>query len=175
MRKTLSLFLISACTLVGCNVQHGRYVTTSCDSNSFLSPVGSIDIVDGYERAAGVLNEQHLLYILIVVPGVQENGSGSRDDYGKYVTTLSHSWNTVKGTLAVSILWNRQTDIVIVGKQEFIRAKGDVFVVRLNPTGEVLGQQFANLGSHARYQDVLQYIQLQLPNDGLIASIKLYK
>ena len=39
---------------------------------------------------------------------------------------------------------------------------------------QISGQQFASLGSHIRYQDVLKYIQQQLPNDELISSVKLY-
>ena len=179
MFKLILLFLVVALGVVGCGVQRGRFVTTGATLNSLSSPVGSIDIVDGYEtktaHETGILNEQHLLYILIVAPGVQEHGSSSRSDYGKYVTTLSHIWNTEKGTLTVSIPWNRQTDTAMIGKQEFVREKGNVFVVRVNANGEISGQQLASLGSHIRYQDVLKYIQQQLPNDELIASVKLDK
>ena len=164
--------------IIGCGVQHGRFVTTSDSSSEFSSPVGSIDIVDGYEKQpaheADVLSD-HLLFILIVTSGVQEHGSNSSSDYGKYVTTLSHTWNTDKGRFAVSIPWNRQTDTVTIGKQEFVREKGDVFVVRLNANGEIFGQQLPSLGGPARYQEVLKYVQHQLPDDKIIASVKLYK
>ena len=166
------LLLVVVLGVVGCGIQHGRFVTTGSTSNALLSPVGSIDIIDGYESKpahdTGNLNEQHLLYILIVTSAVQEHGSSSHDDYAKYVTTLNHTWNTEKGTLTVSIPWNRQTDIVTIGKQEFVREKGDVFIVRVDANGEMSGQQFASLGSHIRYQDVLKYVQQQLPNDELI-------
>ena len=179
MKKTFLLFLILLLGIVGCDVQRGRFVTTGDTGNSLSSPVGSIDIVDGYEtkpaHETGILNEQHLLYVLIITPCVQEHGSSGHRDFGKYVTTLNHAWNTEKGTFAVSIPWNRQTDTVTIGKQEFIREKGNVFVVRLSAGGEISGQQFASLGPHIRYPEVLQYIQQQLPNDELIASVKLNK
>src|SRR5208282_3154151 len=124
---------------------------------------------------AGVLNEQHLLYILIITPCVEEHGSRSGSDFGKYVTTLKHEWSTEKGILTVSIPWDRQTDTVTIGKQQFIREKGNVFIVRLGTKGEKSGQQLASLGPHVRCQEVLQYIQQQLPSDQLISSIKLYK
>jgi hypothetical protein len=178
MLKFLSLLLVVALGVVGCGVQRGRFVTTGDTGNPFLSPVGGIDIIDGYEtkpaHETGILNEQHLLYILIITSAVQQHGSSSSSDLGKYVTTLRYTWNTEKGTLAVSITWNRQTDTVTIGKQEFVREKGDVFVVRLDANGEMSSQQFASLGQHIRYQDVLKYIQQQLPNDGLISSVKLY-
>jgi hypothetical protein len=110
--------------------------------------------------------EQHLLYIFFITPW--------RITSEKYVTTLSH-WNTEKGVLTVSIAWNRQTDTVTIGKQEFIRENGNVFIVRLNADGEVSGQQLASLGAHISYQDVLQYAHQQMPNDELISSVRLYK
>jgi hypothetical protein len=179
MLKFVSLIVVVVLGVIGCGVQRGRFVTTGDTGNPFLSPVGGIDIVDGYEtkpaHETGILNEQHLLYVLIITSAVQEHGSHSSIDFGKYVTTLSYAWNTEKGVLAVSIPWNRQTDIVTIGKQEFIREKGNVFVARLNANGELSGQQFASPGLHVRYQDVLKYIQQQLPNDKLLSSVKLYK
>jgi hypothetical protein len=177
MRKTIPLLLLLG--IVGCGVQRGRFVTTGDNENALLSPVGSIDVVDGYEtkpaHETGILNEQHLLYIFFITPCVQEHGSSGHSDFGKYVTTLSHAWNTEKGVLTVSIAWNRQTDTVTIGKQEFIRENGNVFIVRLNADGEVSGQQLASLGAHISYQDVLQYAHQQMPNDELISSVRLYK
>lgn len=179
MRNIVPLFLVAALVITGCGVQRGRFVTTSYMSNAFSSPVGSIDIVDGYETKpahdAGDINDQHLLYAMFVTPCLQEHGSSGRSNFGEYVTTINHTWNTEKGNLTVSISWNRQTDIVTIAKQDFAREKGDVFVVRLNASGEISGQQFMSLDAHIRCQDVLQYIQQQLPNDELISSVKLYK
>lgn len=179
MRKSIPLLIILLLGIIGCGYQRGRLVTTGDTSNSFLSPIGSIDIIDGYGYGlvdeAGNLNEQHLLYLVIITPCVQEHGSSSSSDFGLYVTTLSHSWITEKGAFTVSIPWDRQTDTVKIGKQEFTRGKGDVFVVRLNANGEATGQQLASLGPHVNYREVLQYIHQQLPNDEAIASIKFNK
>jgi hypothetical protein len=64
MLKFLSLLLVVALGVVGCGVQRGRFVTTGDTGNPFLSPVGGIDIIDGYEtkpaHETGILNEQHL-------------------------------------------------------------------------------------------------------------------
>src|SRR5450755_1588945 len=120
MQKTIPLLLILLLGIVGCGVQRGRYVTIGDELNALLSPIGSIDVVDGYEtkpaHETGILNEQHLLYVLILTPCIQEHGSSSSSNYGKDVTTISHAWNTEKGTLSVSIPWNRQTDTVMIGK-----------------------------------------------------------
>lgn len=157
----------------GCDLQDGQFVTTGDTLNPLLSPVGSIDIVDGYERKADLINDQHLLYILILTPAVQEHGSGSSSTYDKYVTTLSHTWNTEKGTFNVSISWDRQKDVVMIGNQQFTRSQGDVFVVQLNADGAISGKQLANPDLHSNPQKVLQYIQHQLPEDKLVSSIQL--
>lgn len=159
----------------GCGVQSGRFVTTGNTGCPLLSPVGSIDIVDGYERKAALVNDEHLLYILIVTPAVHEHGSDSGSDYDKYVTTLSHTWNTERGSFSVSIFWDRQTDVVTIGSQQFNRSNGDVFVVHLDTHGSVSGQQLPNIASHSNCRNVLRYIQEKLPNDKLVSSIQLYK
>jgi hypothetical protein len=159
----------------GCDVQRGRFVATGVTSYPLQSPVGSIDIVDGHERKADLISDEHLLYILIITPAAQEQGAGGSNTYGKYVTTLNHSWRTEKSTFSASISWDRQADIVTIGKQQFNRSNGNVFVAHLDADGEISGQQLASIESHSNCQKVLQYIQQQQPNDKVISSIQLYK
>jgi len=163
--------------VLGCGVQQGRFVTSGDQSKTLLSPLGSIDIVDGYatksDQEPGVQYDKHLLYVLIMTSCVQEHGSSSESDYGEYFTRLSHTWNTEKGLLTVSIPWNRQTDIVTIGNQKFNRKQGNVFVVRVNSNEQIFGQQLANPASEIGFQKLLEYIQKQLPKDKLIASIKI--
>jgi hypothetical protein len=179
MSNYISLFLILSLGMIGCGVQGGRFTTTGSESNALAPNVGCIDIITGLNKKqadeTGLSDEQNLLYILIITSGIQEHGSSGSNDYGRFVTTLNHSWNTDKGTFAVSIPWNRETDMVTIGKQEFLREKGNVFVVKLNAAGEIVSQQFASLGSHSNFQQMLDYIHQQLPNDKLISSVKLYK
>ena len=165
--------------IVGCGVQGGRFVTTGSKSNSLSSNVGCVDIVVGYEkktdRGEELPNEQNLLYVLIVAPEVQEHGSSSSNDYGRYVTTLNRSWSTDKGTVSISIPWNRQTDTVTIGKQDFSREKGNVFVVQLNPDGQITGKQLPSLGAHSNFTELLDYINKQLPTEELFSSLRLSK
>lgn len=173
--KSVLFLLAIIVTSAGCDVQYGRFVTTSDTSYPLLYPLGSIDIVDGYERKADLVNDQPLLYVLIISSASQANGSGGGSDYGKYVTTLSHTWKTDKGILRVSISWDRQADVVAIGTQKFNRSNGNVFVVHLDTNGEISGQQLPSIDSHSNCQKVLQYIQEKLPSDKLISSIQLYK
>jgi hypothetical protein len=173
MQNIVPLLLIVALAITGCDVQRGRFVSTGDTFEALSSPVGSLDIVDGYEK--GGMDDQQILYVLIVTPSVEVHGSSSGSDFGQYVTTLHHSWITEKGIFTGSISWNRQADLVTIGNQQFVREKGDIFLVRLNAAGEISGQQFASPGSHISFQEVLKYIRQQLPNDALISSAKLDK
>lgn len=159
----------------GCDVQRGRFVTTGVTSYPLQTPVGGIDIVDGHERKADLINDQHLLYILNITPAIQSQGSSGNNTYDKYVTTLNHSWKTEKNTFNVSISWDRQADMVTIGTQQFNRSNGNVFVVRLATNGEISGQQLPSIDSHSNSLKLLQYIQEKLPSDKLINSIQLYK
>jgi hypothetical protein len=178
--KTPLLFLILLGVLVvGCDRQGGKFVATSSHSRGLQFPVGSIDIVQGYERKPttdeGNQNEQNLLYVFILTSATNASASSSHDDFGKYVTTLSHSWITEHEGIAVSVSWNRETDIVTIGKSEFIREQGNVFVVRVDTGGETSSKQLKSLGAHISHQQVLEYVQHQLPSDRLISSAKLYQ
>jgi hypothetical protein len=176
MKKTIPLLLLLL-GIVGCDVQRGRFSVTSNSFSAFSSNIGGIDIVNGFGAKpfnTTDTDEQNLLYILIVGPSVQTHGSSSASGFEKYVTTLDYSWNAEKSAFAVSIHWNRKTDIVVIGKQEFDREKGNVFVVRLDANSEMTSQQLTNLGSHDSFSEALKHIQQQLPNDQLINSLKLY-
>jgi hypothetical protein len=170
------LFLILAAS--GCGGQAGRFVTTGDNSTAFSSNVGCLDVVTGYEtepaQATGTVNDQNLLYVAIITPAIQQHGSASSSDYARYVTTLTHSWNVESGTFTISIPWDRQKDTVTIGNREFKRIDGNIFLVEIGTNG-VSGKQFASLGPHVRLEDVIQSIRQQLPNDELVASMRLEK
>jgi hypothetical protein len=174
-----SFLLVLMLGMTGCNVQRGRFITTGDTFNSLVSPVGGIDIVTGYETASakstGVVNEQHLLYLLFLTRSYQQHGANSSNDFGKYITTINHTWGTENGQLTTSIHWDRQADTVMLGTQEFIRAKGNVFVVRIDTNGVASGEQLGSLGAHSDCQEVLSYIQHQLPGDTVISSAQIDK
>lgn len=175
MLKIVALLVIIAAGSIGCNVQRGRFVTTGGQDAPLSPQTGSIDIVDGYSAKANGTNAvpQHLLYVLIVCPGVQELGMSSSTDYGDYVTTLNHTWSAKTGAFAVSIPWDRRTDIVEIGKQKFSREKGNVFLVRAEPNKEIVGRQLTSLGPNAGFHQVLEHVRQQLPKDEFIGSLKL--
>lgn len=164
---------------ISCGGQKGRFATTGDESKALVSPVGGIEIVSGYETApaksTGAINEQHLLYVLILTRSYHEQGSSGSSDFGKYVTTINQQWNTENGRLTTSIHWDRQADTVLVGAQQFIRTKGNVFLVRIDTNGVVSGQQLGNLGAHSNFQEVLGYIQRQLPDDVALSSAQINK
>ena len=105
LRGLIPLLAVVVLGVIGCGHQSGRFVTTGSRSNTLSSNVGCIDIIVWREMKAtdenGIANEQNLLYVLIITPGVQEHGSSSSNNYGKYITTLNRSWNTDKGTFSV--------------------------------------------------------------------------
>src|SRR6185369_6423962 len=168
-----------AMVMLSCGVQKGQFVTTSTSLNSLSVPVGSVDMVVGHARGGSAREtdeDANLFYVLCLVPGVlHANSSSSDSDYGKYTTTLSHAWNTEKGMFSVSIIWDRRTDVITIGNQEFLRSNGNVLFVCLDPNGKTSTQQEGNLGPHIRYQEVVQYIQQQIPTNQQISTVEFYK
>jgi hypothetical protein len=174
-RNVTSLLLaVVALAMVGCGAQSGRFVTTGAELDPLLVPVGSIDIVSGYENGSADVSDRHLLYLLVLTPGLQQHWSGpSGSDFGEYVTTLNHNWDTDAGKFAVSVSWNRKRDVVTIGSQEFQRRAGDVFIVTVNTNGSVSGEQLPTLSTPAGASRLLQYVQQQRPNDKRISSVVL--
>lgn len=171
MRKFILIILVFG--LIGCNVQRGRFSTTG-DRSAALSQVGLVDIVEGYSNEKDAIF-QDLIYVLVVCPDVKVHGSGSGIDMEKYLTTLNYSWDAESGKISIQVQWNRNSDIVAIGDKKFARDKGNVFVVRRETNGEIIGQQLPSLGTHAAFSEVLRHVQRQLTNDQLITSLQLYK
>jgi hypothetical protein len=172
MRIRISLCLILGVAVVGCGVQRGRFTATGGRFATLESRVGGLNILEGCPNS-GDGGEQDLLYTLILGPVCQTHGSSVNSDYGTYVTTESYTWSCERITLSVSIRWDRQTDTVYVGKQEFSRSKSDLLVVRIAEDGTVSSQQLIGLGSGFGPQRVLDQIRQQLTNDETVASLKL--
>jgi hypothetical protein len=176
--RHMVLLAMMPLAMAGCGLQRGRFVTSGDQYAPFEQLAGCVHIVDGYDPEAThkqSATPQHLLYILFISPCIRANGSGANSDFGEYVTTISHTWNIEAGTLTASIRWDRQKDTVLIGTQKFSRDKGNVFIVRLLPGKEPIGQQLLSLNWNANFQQVLQYAMQQLPSDSLIGSLKLLK
>jgi hypothetical protein len=167
------LMSVAAAAITGCGAQGGHFVATGEESQPLLTPVGTIEIVSGLENGSPDVSDRHLLYLLILTPGLRQGWSGSSSDFGKYVTTLKHNWDTEAGSFAVSVSWDRKRDVVTIGSREFQRRAGDVFVVTVNTNGAVSGEQLPSFSAPGGASTVLRYIQQQLPNDKRISSIVL--
>jgi hypothetical protein len=158
--------------MVGCGVQRGLFSTSGEHSQALLPHPGCIDIVSGQALSGDDTSDQNLLYLVIVLPGLKARGSGSSSDYGKYVTTLTFHWETEAGSVSVPVQWDRQRDTVLVSHQTFVRCRGNVLVVRREADGALTARQMDSL-SHVNGSAVLQHLRQQLPNDELIASLRL--
>jgi hypothetical protein len=179
VRNIVPVLLIAALATIGCGAQRGRFVTSGSTSYGLAPVVGAVEIVSGYSNSAGS-DEQNLLYIVTVCPDVLRSNvknisENSGADYGKYVTTLDHTWNNSAGSETVTIRWDRQADTVSIGKQSFIRGKGNLFIVRAHAGGDAMCQQLESLGPHIGAQGVLQSISKQLSNDRMITTLELLK
>jgi hypothetical protein len=159
--------------IVGCDGQRGKFATTGTAGWPFSNPVGSIEIVSGVENGSDDASDRHLLYLLILTPGLQGGETGGSSDYGTYVTTLIDSWDTDKGPFSVSVSWDRKRDVVIIGSREFKRSVGDVFVVTVSTNGTVSGEQLPSLSTPSDASGLLHYVQQQLPNDKRFSAIRL--
>ena len=173
MRKFITIVLLLAFAVVGCNVQRGHFITTGSRATA-LAEVGLIEIVEGYSNDNDAVS-QDLVYVLVVCSDGKVHGSGSSIDIGKYVTSLNYSWDAETGGISAQVQWDRGSDTVLIGENKYGREQGNVFVVRREPDGKMVGQQLPGLGTHAAFPEVLRHIQQHLTNDQLIASLKLNK
>jgi hypothetical protein len=178
MRILAPSLLVVAVAIAGCNVQRGRFGADTVTAEALSPGAGCIDIVSGSALTtlhATEGGEQNLLYVVCICQAFQAHASGSSSDFGTYITTLTHTWSNAGDKVDVVISWDRSADTVLVGKQKFARDKGNVLIVRRDPVGKITARQLASIGLHASFQQVLQYIQARLPDDKVVAGLKLVK
>jgi hypothetical protein len=171
----IPLVLLLAIMMVfsfGCDGQRGKFLTVGVTSKGFSSFRGCIDIISGCVNQKNTMQE-NLLYLVILRPGMQERNTDGGQVFGKYITTIDHRWDTDGGTYTVSVGWNRQNDTVDIGKQKFERAKGSLFVVCLESNMTSVAQQLPNPGFNVGFQQVLDYVRHQLPDNKSLESLKL--
>jgi hypothetical protein len=174
--KCVAMISLLLFGITGCNVQRGRFVTSG-DLYCPFSSRGGICIVQGSPTTPLIGGssgkDQNLLYVMFITrnfPHADESGSIV---FGEYVTTLPYILNNGGSDIEVSLNWNREKDTIAVGKQEFSREKGNVFVVQLDAKGEVVCRQLASLGPDSSFQQVLDHTRQHLPNDEQIRKLTL--
>jgi hypothetical protein len=160
----------------GCGVHQGRYTVTGETFNAFENRVGGIAIVDGFGIAPTTadVESQDLLYIVIVGSTIEWRGPSIDQNDRGIISVFNFSWTTDEGNLASSIEWNRNTDSVAIGKQEFDRQKGNEFLVTID-SGGFKSQQMTNFSTHYSFQQVLENAQNQTMVENPIHSAQLSK
>lgn len=69
--------------------------------------------------------------------------------------------------------WDKREDKVLLGKRQFARSLGNVFVLIRQTDGSETAIQLPNPSSDLPPKDVLQLIKGHMTNDSIIAAIKL--
>ena len=153
-----------------------RYVAPSGKSMDLTSDSGVFWIIPGNELLDGGRTmgpQENLIYLLIVCPHLKvvEHGTGST--HGVRVNSYYSFWKSAGGEVSISLDWNKRTDKVIIGKEQFNRKVGNVFVVVRQPTGNIMTRQLSGLGSNADASAALTFIKNQIANDAVIANVRI--
>ena len=174
--KSHSLLLL-LCSLSACDIGGGgKFVAPSARGMDLASHNGNLTIVPGNAlsddgRTMGP--QQNLLYLLVVCPEMSASKHGTGTTFGRSVNTYSSFWETAKGKVSVPVDWNKVTDIVTIDRRKFRRETGNVFVIVRQPSGAITTRQLPSPSEEANEPRILRYIQQQLTNDALVASIRL--
>ena len=144
MHRLLPIVLLLMTAGCDSGIQKGRFAVERERSLSLASHTGCLCIISGHslsqdDQIGGPL--QDLIYLVIVCPGVYSQGSDSSSQHKDYHSTFTYTWKDKLGQVPVSICWNRRTDTITIGGQEFKRGNGNVFVVRHPRGGQETSQQ----------------------------------
>jgi hypothetical protein len=175
-RQTLAIiFLCSA----GCGgSQCGKYANTNNHSHAVLPELGIIQVARGAELAQGCRvagEEENLLYVLIVCPGLGGESTGSRRNVGLLTSVFTYLFSTTRGEISVSFTWDRQADMVHIAGVNYERANGNAFILRRDPaTGHFSAQQLSNIDRQLNATEALRQMQAQLAADPVITSLRIY-
>ena len=117
--------------------------------------------------------QENLLYLLVVWPELAATGHGTGTDYGRGYNSYISRWETAKGDVSVTVTWDKRTDKVSIGGQQFDRGLGSTFVIVRQPEGMLKVTQLPSPGPDSESQAALDFIQKRMINDATVRSVRL--
>lgn len=118
-------------------------------------------------------DQQNLIYLLVVCPQLNAISRGTTTEFGRRFNAYICHWESSEKKVNVTMKWDKREDKVLLGKRQFARSLGNVFVLIRQTDGSETAIQLPNPGSDLPPKDVLQFIKGHMTNDSIIAAIKL--
>ena len=176
MRAANAALLLFLGALSGCDIGIGvKFVAPSAELVGLASHNGMFWTVPGNamldDQTLGP--QENLLYLLIVCPELAASGRGTGADYQPRVNSYISFWETKEEKVSVTVSWDKRADTVRIDQQKFKREAGSDFVVVRQPSGNLVATQLPSPGSNANPKTALSFIQKQMTNDALVASVRL--
>jgi hypothetical protein len=173
--RTPFAILLFLLPIAGCDMSGAKFIAPSsrgvelASHNGFLLTIpGSKLLEDGTMGTS-----QNVLYLLVVCPDLTASAKGRGTDHGRRINTYICNWETPRGSVSVSIAWDKRADTVTIGGKTFTRGSGNVFVVKRERTGDLSPLQLPSIGSDVGPEEALRFIQGQMSNDAVVAAIRL--
>src|SRR5687768_12014125 len=117
MRTPLPLLLALIAYCCGCSdgSQKGKFAVSASETHALANHPGSLLILHGQplntnHQPAGA--DRPLIYMLVVCPDLQANGSGSEAGDGSFLSTHKLTWFATPNDVTVEITWDRSKDTV---------------------------------------------------------------
>lgn len=142
-RLALLILLVSGCSG---RHQQGKYAVSSTEVKRLESQPGYAVAYRGshLDREGGPMGDQQtLLTVALLSPKVGMEQFNAEHTHGETVSVSVLRWRTIDEQF-VRVEWNRSTDVLSVGNQQFDRSKGSFMLIIPSPEDGLVCLQVAN-------------------------------
>jgi hypothetical protein len=178
MQTPLPLLLALIAFSCGCSdgSQKGKFAVSGSESHALANQPGSLVILRGQplnadHQPAGA--DRPLMYMLVVCPGLQANGSESEAGAGSFRSTHKLTWFATPNDVTIEIIWDRSKDTVELHGQKYNRPDGNIFVVVRELDGTISSWQVDSVEPDADVNQVMRHIREELSSNKLITDARL--
>lgn len=177
MHRISSLLLVVAFVCFGCDWrQKGKFAVSGSKSHALASHAGSLTILRGHALTTDYQptgDDTELLCWLVVCPGLLANGSGSESNEGTYRSVHKETWFAASHDVTIELAWDRRNDDIEIHSKRYKRSDGNTFVIIRDADGGVSSWQIKGVEGNADHARVMRHIREQLPDNELVATVKL--
>lgn len=176
-QATVLLVVVCITTFCGCDIgTDNQFITAETSCGELRSPTGVWWVVPGYaleDKGRKMGAQGNLIYLLVVCPELSPIMRRTAVAYGGAINNYVSEWGTSTGKVSIAASWNKRSDKVAIGKQEFERDRGNILVVIRKPSGELSCTQLASPASSLDRKSLLKFIKEKLPGEPVIQSAEL--
>lgn len=175
MTPKIRLALVLSLASVYCHGCHEASTSIFLDAGKNSYPIdetaGSLTVIKAYLSGVEPQTIEPCIYWLVILPEQQSDGGGSELVSRGVISKHSSIFELDGKETSVVLSWNRKSDLITVGAEEFSRRAGNVLVTIRGTDSISKTTQLESLQLVTNPIEILDYIKASLPKGVIPDSV----